>query len=120
MLNIVLYEPEIPANTGTIGRSCVLTDSRLHLIEPLGFSLDDRMIRRAGMGYWHDLDVTTYPSWEAFTSARPGARLWFLSARAARSYALPVWKCFSFFSRYGWAFFSALYARKERMQGILF
>ena len=47
MLNIVLFEPEIPANTGTIGRSCVLTDSRLHLIEPLGFSLDDRMIRRA-------------------------------------------------------------------------
>ncbi|MGN0960030.1 MAG: tRNA (cytidine(34)-2'-O)-methyltransferase, partial [Coriobacteriales bacterium] len=68
MLNIVLFEPEIPANTGTIGRSCVLTDSRLHLIEPLGFSLDDRMIRRAGMGYWHDLDVTAYPSWEAFTS----------------------------------------------------
>ena len=87
MLNIVLFEPEIPANTGTIGRSCVLTDSRLHLIEPLGFSLDDRMIRRAGMGYWHDLDVTTYPSWEAFTAAHPGARMWFLSARAARSYA---------------------------------
>ena len=85
MLNIVLFEPEIPANTGTIGRSCVLTDSRLHLIEPLGFSLDDRMIRRAGMGYWHDLDVTTYPSWEAFASAHPGARMWFLSARAARS-----------------------------------
>ena len=87
MLNIVLYEPEIPANTGTIGRSCVLTDSRLHLIEPLGFSLDDRMIRRAGMGYWHDLDVRSYPSWEAFEQANPGARMWFLSARAANSYA---------------------------------
>lgn len=87
MLNIVLYEPEIPANTGTIGRSCVLTDTKLHLIEPLGFSLDDRMIRRAGMGYWHDLDVTTYPSWEAFKAANPKARMWFMSARAAHNYA---------------------------------
>ena len=87
MLNIVLYEPEIPANTGTIGRSCVLTDTRLHLIEPLGFSLDDKMIRRAGMGYWHDLDVTTYPSWEAFKEANPAARMWFMSARAAHNYA---------------------------------
>ena len=87
MLNIVLYEPEIPANTGTIGRSCVLTDTKLHLIEPLGFSLDDRMIRRAGMGYWHDLDVTIYPDWEAFKQANPGARMWFMSARAAHNYA---------------------------------
>ena len=91
MLNIVLYEPEIPANTGTIGRSCVLTDTRLHLIEPLGFSLDDRMIRRAGMGYWHDLDVTTYPNWQAFLDANPDANpevnVYFLSARAANNYA---------------------------------
>ncbi len=87
MLNVVLYEPEIPANTGTIGRSCVLTDTRLHLIEPLGFSLDDRMIRRAGMGYWHDLDVITHPSWETFLGANPGARMWFMSARARHNYA---------------------------------
>ncbi len=87
MLNIVLYEPEIPTNTGTIGRSCVLTDTRLHLIEPLGFSLDDRMIRRAGMGYWHDLDVTTYSCWSEFSDKHPNARMWFLSARASNNYA---------------------------------
>lgn len=92
MLNIVLYEPEIPANTGTIGRSCVLTDTRLHLIEPLGFSLDDRMIRRAGMGYWHDLDVTTYPDWSSFKAVNPNARMWFLSARAAHNYAQVEYK----------------------------
>lgn len=87
MLNVVLYEPEIPANTGTIGRSCVLTDTRLHLIEPLGFSLDDRMVRRSGMGYWHDLDVRTYPNWEAFLDANPAPRLWLLTAKAHHSYA---------------------------------
>ncbi len=87
MLNVVLYEPEIPANTGTIGRSCVLTDTKLHLIEPLGFSLDDKMIRRAGMGYWHDLDVETYPSWEDFKEKNPAARMWFMSARARHNYA---------------------------------
>lgn len=66
MFNIVLYEPEIPSNTGNIGRTCVVTGSRLHLIEPLGFSLEDDMLRRAGLGYWHSLDVTTYPGWDAF------------------------------------------------------
>ena len=85
-LNVVLYEPEIPANTGTIGRSCVLTNSRLHLIEPLGFSLDDRMVRRSGLGYWHDIDLLTYASWEEFLQRNPNPRMWFLSARAANSY----------------------------------
>lgn len=66
MLNVVLVEPEIPANTGNIGRTCVLTGTRLHLVEPLGFSLDSRMLHRAGLGYWPNLDVTTYPSWEEF------------------------------------------------------
>ena len=59
-LNIVLHEPEIPANTGNIGRTCVATGTRLHLIEPLGFSLSEKAIKRAGMDYWKDLDVTTY------------------------------------------------------------
>ena len=60
MLNIVLYEPEIPANTGNIGRTCVATGTRLHLIEPLGFKLSEKALKRAGMDYWNDLDVTTY------------------------------------------------------------
>lgn len=66
VFNIVLYAPEIPANTGNIGRTCVLTGSRLHLVEPLGFSLDSRMLRRAGLGYWPNLDVTRYASWDEF------------------------------------------------------
>ena len=66
MFNVVLFEPEIPANTGNIGRTCVLTGSRLHLIEPLGFSLDNHALRRAGLGYWPNLDVTTYTSWDDF------------------------------------------------------
>ena len=57
-LNIVLYEPEIPANTGNIGRTCVATGTKLHLIEPLGFRLDEKALKRAGMDYWKDLDVT--------------------------------------------------------------
>ena len=65
-LNIVLHEPEIPANTGNIGRTCVATGTRLHLIEPLGFSLSEKALKRAGMDYWKDLDVTTYVNWDDF------------------------------------------------------
>lgn len=65
-LNIVLFEPEIPANTGNIGRTCVATGTRLHLIEPLGFKLNEKAIKRAGMDYWKDLDVTTYINYEDF------------------------------------------------------
>lgn len=92
MLNIVLVEPEIPANTGNIGRTCVLTGTRLHLIEPLGFSLDERSLRRAGLGYWENLDVRVHPSWEAFIDAcglsgEDGARrLHFLTKKARRTY----------------------------------
>ena len=65
-LNIVLHEPEIPANTGNIGRTCVATGTRLHLIEPLGFSLSEKALKRAGMDYWKDLDVTTYVDWQRY------------------------------------------------------
>ena len=65
MLNIVLYEPEIPANTGNIGRTCVATGTRLHLIEPLGFKLNEKALKRAGMDYWNDLDVTTYIDYQS-------------------------------------------------------
>lgn len=85
-MNIVLFQPEIPANTGTIGRSCVLTNTRLHLIAPLGFSLDDRMVRRSGMGYWHDIDLVLYDDYEDFRRRNPGARVWMLTKKADHLY----------------------------------
>lgn len=88
MLNIVLYEPEIPANTGNIGRTCVATGTRLHLIEPLGFRLDEKSLRRAGMDYWKDLDVTTYINYEDFLGKNPGARekLYMATTKAQKVY----------------------------------
>ncbi len=73
MINIVLFEPEIPANTGNIGRTCVATGSRLHLIEPLGFRLNEKAIQRAGMDYWDELDVTRYVNYEDFLKKNPKA-----------------------------------------------
>ena len=72
-LNIVLYEPEIPANTGNIGRTCVAKNTRLHLIEPLGFQISDKMLKRAGMDYWDPLDVTVYDCYEDFLEKNPQA-----------------------------------------------
>ena len=74
MLNIVLFEPEIPANTGNIGRTCVATNTRLHLIEPLGFRLNEKNLKRAGMDYWEHLDVTTYIDYRDFMEKNPGAK----------------------------------------------
>ena len=74
-INIVLYEPEIPANTGNIGRTCVAAGARLHLIEPLGFQLNEKAIKRAGMDYWQDLDVTRYVDWQDFLGKNPGAKI---------------------------------------------
>ncbi len=73
MINIVLLEPEIPANTGNIGRTCCATGSRLHLIEPLGFQISDKMLKRAGMDYWDKLDVTVYDCYEDFLEKHPEA-----------------------------------------------
>ena len=70
-LNIVLHEPEIPANTGNIGRTCVATGTRLHLIKPLGFDISDKAVRRAGLDYWSKLDVTVYESYEDLLRGRP-------------------------------------------------
>lgn len=86
MLNIVLFEPEIPANTGNIGRTCVATGSRLHLIEPLGFRLDEKSLKRAGMDYWKDLDVTTYINFEEFLEKNPGAKIYMATTKAPRLY----------------------------------
>lgn len=85
-LNVVLYEPEIPANTGTIGRTCVLTGASLHLIAPLGFSLDDKMVRRSGMGYWHDIDLHVYEDYGAFLEANPGADPWLVTKKSPLCY----------------------------------
>ena len=86
MLNIVLYEPEIPANAGNIGRTCVATGTRLHLIEPLGFRLDEKSLKRAGMDYWKDLDVTTYIDFNDFMEKNPGAKIYMATTKAPNVY----------------------------------
>lgn len=85
-LNIVLFEPEIPSNTGNIGRTCVATGSRLHLIEPLGFRLNEKEIRRAGMDYWKELDVRTYINYAEFLNKNPGAKIYMATTKARHIY----------------------------------
>ena len=85
MLHLVLYAPEIPNNTGTIGRTAVATACRLHLIQPLGFDLDEKALRRAGLDYWQDLDVRIHEDWDGFLEREHPERLWAMSARAERS-----------------------------------
>ena len=85
-LNIVLFEPEIPANTGNIGRTCVATDTRLHLIEPLGFHLNEKEIKRAGMDYWEHLDVTRYIDFEDFLAKNPEAKIYMATTKARKTY----------------------------------
>ena len=87
MINIVLLEPEIPANTGNIGRTCVATGTRLHLIEPLGFSLSEKALKRAGMDYWSQLDVTTYVDYEDFLARNPGAKIYFATTKGQHIYS---------------------------------
>lgn len=86
-MHIVLHQPEIPGNTGNIGRTCVATGTSLHLIEPLGFRLDEKSIRRAGMDYWRQLEVYRYVNFEEFLERNPGARIWMATTKARRSYA---------------------------------
>ena len=86
MLNIVLDEPEIPANTGNIGRTCVAANARLHLIEPLGFRLNEKNLKRAGMDYWEKLDVTTYIDYEDFLNRNPGAKVYMATTKAPKLY----------------------------------
>lgn len=87
MLHIVLFQPEIPQNTGNIGRMCALTRSRLHLIHPLGYVINDRNLRRAGMDYWKSLDVHEHADWQAFrASAVAPQRLWLLTTKTKRSF----------------------------------
>lgn len=86
MINIVLLEPEIPANTGNIGRTCVAAGARLHLIEPLGFQINEKQVRRAGLDYWEKLDYRIYDSFSDFAARNPGARLYMATTKAKRCY----------------------------------
>jgi tRNA (cytidine/uridine-2'-O-)-methyltransferase len=87
-VNIVLVEPLIPQNTGSVGRTCVATGATLHLVEPLGFDIDERAVRRAGLDYWKDVDLRVHADWAACQAALglPEDRIWYLSARATRPY----------------------------------
>ncbi len=84
--HIVLLEPEIPSNTGNIGRSCLAAQASLHLIDPLGFKLSEKELRRAGMDYWDRLDVTRYLDYPDFLRKHPGARIYYASTKAPRIY----------------------------------
>jgi tRNA (cytidine/uridine-2'-O-)-methyltransferase len=87
MIHVLLFQPEIAPNTGNVGRMCALTRSRLHLIHPLGFVINDRNLRRAGMDYWKALDVHEHASWTAFRqSPMAPRRLWLFTTHAARSF----------------------------------
>lgn len=87
MIHLVLVEPEIAPNTGNIGRLCAATNTRLHLIEPLGFQIDDRQLKRAGMDYWKSVDYRVWPDWKAFRESLPDtARLWWVESQAPRTY----------------------------------
>lgn len=87
MLHLVLFQPEIPQNTGNVGRMCALTRSRLHLIHPLGYEITDRNLKRAGMDYWKSLDVHEHADWPAFrASPLAPARLWLFTTKAERSF----------------------------------
>lgn len=85
-MNIVLLEPEIPQNTGNIGRTCCATGTKLHLIEPMGFRINEKNLRRAGMDYWENLDVTIYDSFHDFMEKNPGAKIWMATTKAPKRY----------------------------------
>ena len=85
-MHIVLVNPEIPQNTGNIARTCAATGAKLHLIEPLGFELADKYLKRAGLDYWHMMTLEVHPGWEAFCAAYPGARMHFATTKAPRDY----------------------------------
>lgn len=86
MLNVILHEPEIPANTGNIGRTCVATGTKLHLIKPLGFDISDKAVRRAGLDYWKDLSVTVYEDFEDFLRKNPFANIYMATTKSRKPY----------------------------------
>jgi len=99
LCNIVLHEPEIPQNTGNIARTCAATGAALHIIRPMGFAIDDRKLKRAGLDYWHHLDITYYDNLDDFFARNPGASVYYFTTKAPRSYTeiaypLPVYIMF--------------------------
>lgn len=101
VLNIVLVEPEIPQNCGNIARTCAATGSRLHLIKPLGFDVSDKAVKRAGLDYWHLVDVTVYENLDDFFSKNEVRQMWCLSTKAPRCYTQAQFSdnCYLFFGK---------------------
>ena len=85
-MHVILHQPEIPANTGNIGRTCVATGTSLDLIEPLGFQLNEKQLKRAGMDYWNQLDLHRYVNYDAFLQQHSGAKVWMATTKAKKSY----------------------------------
>ena len=100
-MNIVLLEPEMPANTGNIGRTCVATNTKLHLIEPLGFRLDEKSVKRAGLDYWDKLDVEVYADFQDFLDRNPGAKIYMATTKAKKCYTEVEYEpdCFLMFGK---------------------
>lgn len=100
-MNIVLHEPEIHANTGNIGRTCAVTGTSLHLIKPLGFSLEDKYLKRAGMDYWPKIDLHIYENWEDFLAKNPGAKIYMATTKARKTYVEVTYEpdCFIMFGK---------------------
>lgn len=101
MLNVVLLEPEIPANTGNIGRTCVAAGARLHLIEPMGFRITEKQVRRAGLDYWDKLDYTVYDNYEDFSRKNPNAKIYMATTKAVHTYSEVEYEedCFIMFGK---------------------
>ena len=101
MLNVVLVEPEIPQNCGNIARTCAATGTRLHLIRPLGFDISDKAVKRAGLDYWHLVEVQDYENLEDFFSKNDVRQMWCLSTKAPRSYTQAKFEdgCYLFFGK---------------------
>lgn len=100
-MNIVLFEPEMPANTGNIGRTCAATNTRLHLIEPLGFKLSEKAIKRAGLDYWDKLDVTIYSDYQDFLNRNPEAKIYMATTKAPNVYTAITYEpdCYIMFGK---------------------
>ena len=90
-INIVLIEPEIPQNTGNIARTCAATGASLHLVKPMGFEIDDAKLKRAGLDYWHQLDITYYENSDEFFEKNKGEEMYFFSTKSKASHVTPVY-----------------------------
>lgn len=101
MLNIVLYEPEIPQNTGNIARTCAVTGIRLHLIKPLGFDISDKAVKRAGLDYWHLVDLRVYENLEDFFQKTGAEDIWLATSKAPRPYTEATFRdgCYLIFGK---------------------